>query len=174
MRYTRIVFLLTLGLLLFGAHARAQTAGSDVGKTNEAEIRDLYNRWAKAFQSHDLDGIMAVYAPGDSVVAYDIGAPLQYRGKVAYRKDYEEFLAQYDGPIEVEYRDMRILSDGNVGFIHALERLSGKLKDGQKSDIWVRATSGLQKINGRWFIVHDHVSVPMDFQTGKALADLKP
>jgi len=49
---------------------------------------------------------MSVYAPSDAVVAYDIVPPLQYVGKEAYRKDYEVFLAQYDGPIDIEYRDL--------------------------------------------------------------------
>jgi ketosteroid isomerase-like protein len=61
-----------------------------------------------------------------------------------------------------------------VAFIHALERMSGTLKNGQKSDVWVRATSGLRKINGKWLIVHDHISVPADLDTGKAVLDLKP
>ena len=85
-----------------------------------------------------------------------------------------EFLAQYDGAIHVEYRDMRILSDGDVGLIHALERFTGKLRNGQQSDIWLRVTSGLRKIDGKWLIVHDHVSVPVDFETGKAALELKP
>jgi hypothetical protein len=29
-------------------------------------------------------------------------------------------------------------------------------------------------MNGRWLAVHDHISVPVDFDTGKALLDLKP
>jgi ketosteroid isomerase-like protein len=95
----------------------------------------------------DIDGIMAVYTPGDAAVGYDIVAPLQYVGKEAYRKDYQEFRAQYAGPIDIEYRDLRIVASGSVAFIHALERMSGTLKNGQKSDMWVRATSGLQKIN---------------------------
>ena len=107
-------------------------------------------------------------------MGYDIVPPLQYVGKDAYRKDYEEFLGQYDGPIDVEYRDMRIFANGDVAFIHALERMSGTLKNGQKSDLWVRATSGLRKINGKWPIVHDHISVPADPNTGKAVLDLKP
>jgi hypothetical protein len=57
---------------------------------------------------------------------------------------------------------------------HALERLSGKLKNGQQSDVWLRATSGIRKMNGKWLIVHDHISVPTDFESGKALLDLKP
>ena len=108
------------------------------------------------------------------VIAYDVVPPLQYKGKDAYRKDYLEFLNQYDGPIHVEYRDMRIISSGDVGFIHALERFTGKLKNGQPSDLWVRATSDVRKINGKRLIVHDHVSVPVDFETGKAALELKP
>jgi len=143
-------------------------------KNNEAAIRELYDRWASAFRARDIDGIMSVYTPGDAVVAYDIVPPLQYVGKEAYRKDYEVFLAQYDGPIDIEYRDLRIVASGNVAFLHALERISGTMKNGQKSDIWVRATSGLRKIKGKWLIVHDHISVPFDLNTGKAVLDLKP
>jgi ketosteroid isomerase-like protein len=42
---------------------------------------------------------------------------------------------------------MRILSSGDVGFVHSLERLMGKLKGGQPSDLWLRYTGGLCKMN---------------------------
>ena len=164
-------------LLLLTTGAWNQTlkdAHTATTNTDEEEIRTLLDRWAKAFEAHDIDAIMSNYAPADAVIAYDIGPPLQYKGKEAYRKDYLEFLAQYDGPIHVEYRDMRILSSGNVGFVHALERFSGKLRNGQQSDMWLRYTGGLRKMNGKWLIVHDHVSVPTDFESGKAMLDLKP
>jgi uncharacterized protein (TIGR02246 family) len=168
-------------LLLIAVAATAQTSAkhpSSQGAARQSksnqEIRAVYDAWAKAFEAKDLDGIMAVYAPGDALVAYDVVPPLQYVGKDSYRKDYQEFLAMYEGPIKVEYRDLRIMSSGDVGFIHAVERMSGTLKNGQKSDIWLRATSGLRKINGKWLIVHDHISVPADFDTGKAVLDLKP
>jgi len=69
---------------------------------------------------------------------------------------------------------MRILSSGDIGLIHTLERFTGKLKSGQSSDFWLRATSVVRKINGKWLIVHDHISVPIDFETGKAVLDLEP
>src|SRR5438270_3207551 len=97
--------------------ASASNEPHTVTASNEAEIRALYDRWAQAFEARDIDGIMSVYAPGDAIVAYDVVPPLQYKGKDRYRKDYLEFLAQYDGAIHVEYRDMRILSDGDVGLI---------------------------------------------------------
>ena len=143
-------------------------------KNNQAKIRELYDRWARAFRAKDINTIMSLYAPGDALVAYDIVPPLQYKGQDAYRKDYEEFLAQYDGQIDIEYRDLRIVANNDVAFMYALERISGTLKNGQKSELWVRATSGLRKISGKWLIVHDHISLPVDLDTGKAALSLKP
>jgi uncharacterized protein (TIGR02246 family) len=177
-RSTSLVIVLLVPFVIFAQAPSSKQARGSAGvraaKSNEAQIRDLYDRWAKAFQARDLDGIMSLYAPGDALVAYDIVPPLQFRGAAAYRKDYQEFLAQYDGPLEIEYRDLRIVAGDRVGFIHAVERISGTLKNGQRSDVWVRATSGVQKMNGKWLIVHDHISVPADFETGKAALDLKP
>ena len=136
----RIRALLVVLAVAFTVSARTQAQQSAKSATakpankDEAEIRALWDQWAKAFKARDLDGIMALYAPGDAVVSYDIVPPLQYAGKDAYRKDYAEFLAQYVGPIEVEYRDMRVVADDHVAFIHALERLSGTMKNGQKTD----------------------------------------
>ena len=179
MMYTRFVTLFVILLVPVTIHAQTETrrppgstTGTDEIKKDEAEIRQLLDRWAKAFHDKDVNGIMSIYAPG--VVAYDIVPPLQYVGADAYRKDYEKFLAQYEGPIEIEFRDVNIVAGGNVAYAIALERISGTLKNGQKSDVWVRATSCFRKINGKWLDTHDHISVPADFETGKALLDLKP
>jgi len=140
--------------------------------TDEAKIHQLLDNWVKAFRAHDLDAIMSMYAPG--VVAFDIAPPLQYVGVDEYKKDYKEFLDQFEGPIEVEYRDLHIVAGKDVAFATGLERMMGTMKNGQKFDSWVRFTSGFQKIKGQWKDTHDHVSVPVDFDTGKALLELKP
>jgi uncharacterized protein (TIGR02246 family) len=164
---------LVFALLAGGAVGLAQSNRSSVAE-DEKQIRDLINRWEKAFAAKNLDDVMALYAPGDRVLAFDIVPPLMCRGYDRYRKNYEEFFANYEGPIVVEVRDLKISAGGDVAFLTCLERLVGTMKGGQKSDIWVRVTSGLNRIGGRWLIVHDHVSVPIDFETGRALLDLKP
>ena len=163
---------IALGLLILGSGFALADAEKSGGATNEAEIRQALDRWAKAFRAHDVNGVMSMYAP--DVVAYDFVTPLQYVGRDAYRKDYEEFLALFDGPIEVEFRDMKVVAGADVGFVHTLEHLSGTMKNGQKIDFWGRCTSGFRKINGKWLDTHDHCSVPSDFDSGKALLDLKP
>jgi uncharacterized protein (TIGR02246 family) len=163
---TFLVLLLACALPLWLQKAQAAN--------DEAEIRQLLDRWGKAFRAKDLNGVMSVYATGNALVAYDIVPPLQCVGAEAYRKNYEEFFAQYNGPLDYEIRDLKIIAGDGVAFLHCVERLSGTLKSGQKSEVWIRATSGVRKINGKWLIVHDHISAPVDFETGKAVLDLKP
>jgi len=90
------------------------------------------------------------------------------------RKTTKTSFAQYQGPIDLEIRDLHITTGNNVAFIFAVERVGGTLKNGQKSEVWVRATECYRKINGHWLAVHDHISVPADMETGKAALDLKP
>ncbi len=58
--------------------------------------------------------------------------------------------------------------------IFSLNQVSGSLKNGQRSDFWLRSTVCFRKIDGDWFIVHDQVSVPADFESGRAAFDLEP
>jgi uncharacterized protein (TIGR02246 family) len=143
-------------------------------KKSEAEIHDLLAGWEKAFRAKDLDGVMTMYAPGDAMVGYDVSPPLQYKGKGSYRKSYENFFAGYEGPLELEIRDARLLVNGDLAVYNALERMGGTLKGGQKASVWVRATATFRRIDGKWFDVHDHISVPVDFEKGTAVLDLVP
>ena len=147
----------------------AQANGNDAAIK---EIRGWLDRWTKAFGAKDFDAIMALYT--DDVIAYDVVPPLQYVGKVEYRTDYEQFLSQYADNVKVEVRDLHVGANGDLGYAAGLELFSGKLKNGQKSEVWVRFTSLFRKSGGRWLDFHDHVSVPADVESGKAMMELKP
>jgi uncharacterized protein (TIGR02246 family) len=163
------VTILLLACILFFWIPAARTS-----KNDEAEIRQLLDRWAVAARNKDLAGIMSLYEPGEELVAYDIVPPLQYTGYEAYKKDYQEFLDQFQSGIEVEYRGLKIVTGDNVAFSRGLERMSGTLKGGEKFDTWVRFTECYRKHNGHWLAIHDHISVPVDLVTGKADFTLKP
>ena len=139
---------------------------------DQAEIRKVLDRFAAAFRQRDIDGVMTMYSP--DVMAFDFNPPLQYAGKDAYRNNWEAFFSQFKGPMELEFRDLKVVASGKVGYAYFLERFSGTMKNGQKVEIWGRCTSGFQKINGKWLDTHDHCSEPVDFTTGKAALDLKP
>jgi ketosteroid isomerase-like protein len=80
----------------------------------------------------------------------------------------------YQRPRGYELRDLTITAGDDVAFAHSLNRVSGTLKNGKQIGFWVRWTACLRKISGTWFIVHDHVSAPLDRESGKALLDLEP
>lgn len=141
---------------------------------SEAEIRSLLTAWAKAFRAKDVDGVMAIYTPSQNLVAFDIIPPLEYRGADAYRRDYSAFFAEFKGPLDVEIRDLQIVGAPDVAFSYGLERMAGTLKDGTPFQTWVRFTQGYRRTGGRWYAVHDHISVPGEPETGDARFDLKP
>lgn len=149
-------------------------ANPDDSANSTKEIGQLLSNWRKAFEAKDVNGVMALYAPGNALTAYDVVPPLQYKGADAYRKDYADFFSQFDGPLHVELQDSHVEASGGLGLAYGLERITGKMKFGTPVDMWVRYTSGFKKIDGQWRDIHDHVSVPADMNSGKALLDLKP
>jgi uncharacterized protein (TIGR02246 family) len=171
----RLIFRALVFIALASTIADAQTnklapvSGDDAATK---EIRGWLEHWTKAFSAKDADAIMALYA--DDVVAYDVVPPLQYIGKEAYRADFQQFFSQYDSDLKVEVRDLHIGASGDLGYATGLQLVSGILKRGNKYEIWLRFTSLLRKSDGRWLDFHDHVSVPADIQSGKAMLDLKP
>jgi uncharacterized protein (TIGR02246 family) len=145
-------------------------AAGDLGAAKE--IRGWIDRWTKAVSAKDVDRVMELYT--DDIVAYDVVPPLQYIGKAAYRADFQQFFAQYESDLRVETRDLNVGANGDLGYATGLQMISGALKHGQKSGVWVRFTSLYRKVNGKWLDFDDHVSVPVEIESGKALLDLKP
>lgn len=167
------LFIAALALVaLAGCKGAGETATPPADSTKQ--IDQLFANWKKAAEAKDLDGVMAMYAPGNALTAYDVVAPLQFKGIDAYRKDYADFFGQFDGPIHIDLGESHVETGSDVAFAYGLERLTGKMKDGTPVDIWLRYTEGLKLIDGKWRVVHEHISVPVDLNTGKARLDLKP
>jgi uncharacterized protein (TIGR02246 family) len=154
-----------LSIIAFGTPARADA---------RADIKALEDRFVAAFKAKDVDAIMKLYAPGQGLVVFDLTPPRQYVGAAAYRKDWQNFLASFNGPITVELTDLDVGGDRNLAYSHSIQRVTGTDKQGKKLDLTVRVTDVYQKIRGRWYIVHEHVSVPVDLDTDKPDLSSKP
>ncbi len=139
---------------------------------SEAAIRELMDRLVKAVRAKDIDRVKSAYAP--DLVAFDIVPPLQYTGAEAFMKPWRELFELYEDPVQYEVLDLSVTAGDDVAFSHSLNRLSGTMKNGHKTDMWLRYTAGYRKINGKWLIVHLQASVPADLASGKAVVDLRP
>jgi uncharacterized protein (TIGR02246 family) len=138
----------------------------------EAQIRQRIDAWAKALRAKDINTLMSYYAP--DILTFDIVPPLQCQGVEAYRKHFEAWFASVQGPIDYAIRDLRITTGDDVAFCHSLSRVRSASTTGETTETWVRVTVGFRKIDGTWMVTHEHVSVPFDMQTSKALFDLQP
>jgi uncharacterized protein (TIGR02246 family) len=139
---------------------------------NEAAIRELIEGFVTSIRAKDINGVMSVFAP--EVVSFDVGPPLQHGGGETFMKRWGELFESFQDPIDYEVRDLNITAGDDVAFSHSLNRISGTMKTGQKTDRWLRWTACYRKSNGKWLIVHEQVSVPVDLGNGKAMMDLKP
>lgn len=149
----------------FAAQARAQDA---------ALIESLESRIAVAVEHMDVDAIMANYAHTDSLVVFDVLPPRQYTGWEAYKKDWQGVLAGCATKPRMEIGDLKIESDAELAFSHSIQHLVCNDKKGGKLDLTMRATDCYRKADGKWLIVHEHLSVPVDLSTGKADLSSKP
>ena len=154
-----------LSIIAFGTPSRADA---------RADIGALEDRFVAAFKAKDVDAIMKLYAPGQGLVVFDVIPPRQYVGAAAYRKDWQNFLGGFNGPITVELTDLDVGADRNLAYSHSIQRVTGTDKQGKKLDLTVRVTDVYQKIRGRWYIVHEHVSVPVSLDTDKPDLTSKP
>ena len=138
----------------------------------EARIRHRVEDLVKALRAKDIDGVMSLYAP--DLVSFDLTPPLRYVGADGKRRAWQEVLARFKGPFGYEVRDLRVATHGELAFAHSLNHVNGTRADGQFIGLWVRWSAGFRRIDGAWFVEHDHVSVPVDPATGQAVPNLKP
>lgn len=138
----------------------------------EALIRQRVQDWVQAFCAKDIDAIMSMYAP--KIVSFDLGPPLRYSGTDAKRRAWQAAFAAYTGRIVYEVRELEVTTQGELGFVHSLNHVSGTLASGDIAALWLRWTACFQRIDGVWLVVHDHVSVPADLEHGQAVLNLTP
>ena len=157
--------------MMMGLFAACSLPLAQAQMNDEQQIRALEDQFTAAFNAKDLDAIMKVYMPGNDLFVFDVGLPRQHVGWDDYKKDWQDFLAMMTGPIKF-VSDVSVMSDGKIGYGHYIQHVSGTGTDGTSMDMTVRLTDVYRKIDGKWLIVQEHVSVPIDFSSGKPVPDL--
>jgi ketosteroid isomerase-like protein len=147
---------------------------ADMKAKDLADIKALEDRFMNAFNAKDINALMAVYVPDQSLLVFDATPPRQYVGAAAYRRDWEDFMGLFPGPIQADLSDLDVTVGGDVAYGHSIQHGVGAMKDGKKLDFTVRVTDGYKKVNGQWLIAHEHVSFPVDIMTAKADLSSKP
>jgi len=149
-------------------------AGLAAPADDEAAIRALEARFTMAFNAGDVGAMMENYVPGDDLVVFDVVPPREHVGADAYRKAWMGFFASFEGRPKIAITELGITVDGNLGFSHSIQRVTGTDKRGRSVDRTVRVTDGYRKVGGVWLIALEPVSVPVDLSTGTPDLASKP
>jgi ketosteroid isomerase-like protein len=151
-----------VGILAWNAVPKA-----DAEKSDKQQIVDLENGLILATNNKNVDEMMSFYDGTDRLMIFDAVPPLKYSGAKAWHKNLEGFVAAYNPGI-LELTDLQIVTDGKLGYAHSIQRFKGTDANGKQVEMAFRVTDCLEKENGKWKIVHEHNSMPIDYASGKA------
>ncbi|MFB8374534.1 MULTISPECIES: nuclear transport factor 2 family protein [Paenibacillus] len=97
---------------------------------------------------------------------------LQFYSKKGFENCRNEFREQFAKITNVRtgFLEIEAYVDGSVGFVQSIQHFQCDNVDGASStEFLTRQTDGYIKENGEWKLIHQHVSLPTDFRTGKAI-----
>jgi ketosteroid isomerase-like protein len=164
-----------LAVILFAsvtatARARAKVAP----RGSRAEIEALETRYNEGFNTRDVDKIMSCYAPGKELFVFDAVPPREYPSWDDYKRDWEQLFSMFRGPVSNRISEQSLTVIGSVAYGHNIQSTTFTNKDGSPLNVVVRVTDVYRKIGGKWLIVQEHVSFPVDIATGQADLLSKP
>ena len=131
-------------------------------------IETLLNDRLRTYNATDVPAMMKLYGTNDDFLVYHVVPPLEY-DRTAFEGDFHSLFRMFVGRSVLTMSDLHIVvGSGDMAYARLLLNLKGKRRDGGATDLLMRITDVLRKHEGRWQIVHEHWSLPVDTETGQA------
>jgi ketosteroid isomerase-like protein len=128
-------------------------------------IRKQIEEWAEAVRAKEIGRITAGHS--DNILLFDVVEPLQLRGIDAYKASWEkQFFPWYGEDGTFELHDLEVHAGVTAAFCTSLITCSGT-ENGKKVQFTIRLTVGLEKVNGKWIVMHEHHSEPLPIPNQK-------
>lgn len=124
----------------------------------EQEIRDVIEQWRSALEARDLDRMMTDYIP--DVILYDAIPPYKSVGVTAIRQAWESCMPHLPDFKSV-HRDLTVTVTEDMAVVHGLHNFE-TAEPHPCSQSWIRITVCYRRIDGRWRVFHEHVSLPFN------------
>jgi ketosteroid isomerase-like protein len=134
-----------------------------------AQVQAVFRQYATAFRNRDVDAFMSLCVQDDSLFVFDLTPPRQHVGWDDYRNDVRAFFSKFKPPLEFSIHDLEITVSGDVAYAHSAPEVRGHLINGESVHYIVRLTDVLRRIGGKWLIVQEHISLPIEMPSGKAV-----
>jgi ketosteroid isomerase-like protein len=144
----RLVLVLPLLLAPVGAGAQ------------DADLPGLVSKIVAAWESMDLAQIDPYYAPDGDLAFFDV-APLAYGSWTEYREGVQKMFFDPNQSLKFSPRDVQVRRQGSLGWATFTFGVDVVSKQGATTHLEGRWTLILEERDGRWLVVHEHVSVPL-------------
>ena len=151
-----VVVCLTITAFTQGSFAQKEKkASAGGGAVDKAHLQKIWDGWATL----DAAGQKQYYAQGPHVF-FDI-APLQYGSWDEYQSTVGKELADYKAARFTVNDDAQIHKSGDAYWVTATVASDMTKKSGKREMATFRWTAVFEKQDGKWLIVHEHVSEPL-------------
>jgi ketosteroid isomerase-like protein len=130
----------------------------DAMTSHESEIRALLDSRVEACRAKDVDRLMSLYS--SDIVYFDVVPPLQFAGSADVRRNFKRWFDEYEGEIGLETHELTIAVGEDVAFAHMLHVDSGTRNNGVEGAVWLRSSVCCRRLDGKWLITHEHISMP--------------
>ncbi len=148
------VFVIVLSCVVAGVAQKAKKPAAAAGAVDKAYLQTIWDGWAKL----DAAGVKQYYAQGPHVF-FDT-APLKYGSWDEYQATITKELAEYKAAKFTVNDDAQIHRAGDAYWITSTVASDMTQKSGKREMATFRWTAVFEKQEGKWVIVHEHVSVP--------------
>ena len=91
---------------------------------------------------------------------FDVPPPFESRGLAAYEDTWKLFYSSQPEPVPFVIKWLEVVAGDDVAFAFAHMQCAEATAKVQQTPLDFRLTVRLQKLEGRWIIVHEHHSVP--------------
>jgi ketosteroid isomerase-like protein len=157
---TALAALVTLPAVATVSTQAAAAAAGDPKAEVEAIEQELMKLYSNGLRNN-YKKIMEYFDDGPEMLQYDIMSPREYRG-AAFRKHFMDLVKEFESNIKVEITDMHTWAKPDMAFVASIQRNYGTDPKGKPFDFTMRVTDCFYKVKGKWKIVHEHVSFPID------------
>jgi len=168
---TKLRALLLISIALAGTALVRISHAQSSGDSEKAEVMALNQRLIAAYDKGDVAAAMACYSDDPDAIFFEDTIPFQFnkaavtKANELFYKSVANFHASMEGAVNVQV-------SGNLAVAHYIVASSWSDKTGTHSQT-SRYTQVDRKEGGKWFIWHEHFSVPFDPATGQAVLDAK-
>ena len=148
------VLVLVAGVVM-GGYAQKAAKSAAGGGPDKAYLQKIWDGWATL----DAAGQKQYYAQGPHVF-FDI-APLKYASWDEYQAGVTKELETYKAATFMVNDDAQIHKSGDAFWITSTVGYDMTQKSGKREMGKFRWTAVFEKQDGKWLIVHEHVSEPI-------------